>query len=282
MKVIPILSLLVWWKIEVAVAFVQQHAFNHHYDHLSASTTATRLNLAAKSKEEDLELTRQVIAQFVGLDGGGGGSTSDAAPAASTEEEPKKQQKKAKKKKKKKPQPQADAVSEVIDISKLDIRVGVITKAWNHPDADKLYCEEIDIGEEAGPRSISSGLRAHYDTAEDLVNKRVLILSNLKTRKLVGFPSHGMVLCASEEGDDGKVELIAPPDDAAIGERIIADGYEGPAATENQVQKKKMLNTIFPDFNTNENGDACYKGVPLKAICSGGVCTSSLPNVPVG
>lgn len=44
------------------------------------------------------------------------------------------------------------------DICKLEFKVGVITKVWNHPEADKLYCEEIDVGEES-VRQIASGLR---------------------------------------------------------------------------------------------------------------------------
>jgi len=43
----------------------------------------------------------------------------------------------------------------------VDIRVGKIVKAWPHPDSEKLWCEEVDIGE-AKPRQIASGLRKHY------------------------------------------------------------------------------------------------------------------------
>ena len=129
-----------------------------------------------------------------------------------------------------------------------------------------LFCEEIDVGE-AEPRNIASGLRAHYK-AEDLQGRRVLILANLKSRKLVGFPSHGMVLCASS--DDGKVVFVDPPAGASIGERVMVDGYNGEPATENQVIKKKMLDAIFPDLKTDSDGVACYKGVPLTA--GGGKC----------
>jgi methionine--tRNA ligase beta chain len=80
-----------------------------------------------------------------------------------------------------------------VDISALDIRVGKIVKAWHHPEADKLFCEEINIGEDK-PRQLASGLRPFYKT-EDLENRTVLVLCNLKARNLVGFPSHGMVLC---------------------------------------------------------------------------------------
>jgi len=162
-----------------------------------------------------------------------------------------------------------------IDISKLDIRVGVITKAWEHEEAEKLFCEEIDIGESDGPRQIASGLRGHYDV-KDLVGQRVLVLANLKARKLVGFPSHGMVLCASS-GD--KVKFVEPPEGAAIGERIMVDGFNGEPATENQVIKKKMLDTIFPDLKTDTDGVATYKGIPLRT--SAGACKPTLPNANV-
>jgi aminoacyl tRNA synthase complex-interacting multifunctional protein 1 len=164
---------------------------------------------------------------------------------------------------KNKSQPQ---VNREIDISQLDIRVGVITKAWAHEEADKLICEEIDIGEETGPRQIASGLRGYYN-ADDLEGQRVLVLSNLKSRKLVGFPSHGMVLCASK---DDKTEFVEPPADAVIGERIFVEGFPGDPATENQVGKKKMLDGIFPDLKTNDEGVATYKGVALTT--SAGIC----------
>lgn len=163
-----------------------------------------------------------------------------------------------------------------IDISKLDIRVGVITKAWEHPEAEKLFCEEIDLGEETGPRQIASGLKEYYKV-DDLIGRKVLVLANLKARKLVGFPSHGMVLCASSE--NGGVQFVDPPEDAQVGERVMVEGYEGEPATENQVIKKKMLEAIFPDLKTNGDGVATYKGVPLTT--SSGPCRSGLPNSPI-
>ena len=168
----------------------------------------------------------------------------------------------------------AAPVSDAIDISKLDIRVGVITKAWLHEEADSLFCEEIDIGE-GEPRQIASGLRAHYNV-DDLVGQRVLVLANLKARKLVGFASHGMVLCASK---DGKVEFVEPPQDAAVGERVMVQGFAGEPATENQILKKKMLDQIFPDLATNANGEAAYKGVPLST--SAGSCRATLTDAIV-
>ena len=70
------------------------------------------------------------------------------------------------------------------DICKLEFKVGCITKVWVHPEADKLYCEEIDCGEEGGPRQIASGLRKHY-SEEEMLGKRVLVVANLKVRVAV-------------------------------------------------------------------------------------------------
>ncbi len=74
------------------------------------------------------------------------------------------------------------------DPSKLDFRVGIIRKCWEHPEAEKLLCEEIDIGEPTGPRTIASGLKAFYTPAQ-MEGRKVIVLSNLKERTMVGFKS---------------------------------------------------------------------------------------------
>ena len=209
-------------------------------------------------------------------------SPKDAEPSTTaTAEVPPSGEKKQKKPKKKKPQQQQPAPM-VLDVSKLDIRVGRIEKCWEHPEADKLYCEEIDLGEETGPRSIASGLRAHY-SVDEMVGKKVLVLANLKSRKLVGFPSHGMVLCACEEESDGggKVEFVIPPADAAIGDRVTCPGFDGEPATENQVVKKKILQAVLPDLAVDAEGVARYRGdAPLET--EAGPCRAeSLTNVPI-
>jgi len=76
------------------------------------------------------------------------------------------------------------------DICKLEFKVGVITKVWFHETADKLYCEEIDCGEDE-PRQIASGLRPHF-TLEQMQGQRLLVVANLKKKNLLGFKSHGM------------------------------------------------------------------------------------------
>jgi aminoacyl tRNA synthase complex-interacting multifunctional protein 1 len=204
-------------------------------------------------------------------------ASNDKAPTTTSETESKSEDEKPvkpKPKKKKKQQqqqqqqqPPAEPIE--IDISKLDIRVGLIENAWEHLEADKLYCEEINIGEESGvSRNIASGLKAHYKL-DDMIGKKVLVLANLKSRKLVGFASHGMVLCAckygdAEDGSDDVVEFVIPHEDSNIGDRVLCEGYEnGEPATENAVIKKKMLKAIFPDLKINNDGIAVYKDKPL-------------------
>jgi len=92
---------------------------------------------------------------------------------------------------------------EFSDFEKVDMRVGEVISCENHPDADKLLVLKIDFGEEV--RTIVSGLAAYYKP-EDLVNKKIVAVLNLKPRKLRGIESQGMVLTAEK---DGKVEVLS-------------------------------------------------------------------------
>jgi methionyl-tRNA synthetase len=81
------------------------------------------------------------------------------------------------------------------DVSRLDIRVGFIRKAWRHPDADSLYVEEIDVGEEV-PRTVVSGL-VKYIPEEKMQQRKVTVLCNLKPASMRGVQSQAMVLAAT-------------------------------------------------------------------------------------
>ena len=96
----------------------------------------------------------------------------------------KKEKKKEKKdqKKKEKDDKKTDG-ADLPDICKLEFKVGKISKVWVHPEADKLYCEEIECGEDE-PRQIASGLRKHY-TEEQMLGQRLLVVSNLKVSFLM-------------------------------------------------------------------------------------------------
>jgi methionine--tRNA ligase beta chain len=198
-----------------------------------------------------------------------------SAPAAGgelTEEQKKaaadKRAKKAADKAAKKPkQPEPAPSSDEFTISALDIRVGKILKAWPHESAEKLYCEEVDVGEPE-PRKIASGLRPFYKL-EEMQNRHVLVLCNLKARNLVGFPSHGMVMCASN-ADHTSVEFAVPPEGAKIGERVVFEGFEGEPEAENKVAKKKIFEKLAPDLKTDGDGVVVWMGA--KGGTSAGAC----------
>lgn len=156
-----------------------------------------------------------------------------------------------------------------ISVSRLDIRVGFIKKVQKHPDADSLYVEEIDVGEDQ-PRTVVSGL-VKYIPLEELQNRKVCVLCNLKPAAMRGIKSHAMLLCASSS-DGTKVELIEPPESSTIGERVMVPGFEGnPDDVLNP--KKKVFETVQPDLRTNKELVACYKGVPFTT--SAGICKAA-------
>lgn len=160
------------------------------------------------------------------------------------------------------------AAADGYTIAAMDIRVGKIVKAWHHENSGKLFCEEVDIGDDA-PRKIASGLRQFYET-QDLQDRLVLVICNLKARPLGGFPSHGMVLCASN-ADHTAVEFVVPPEGAKPGDRIVFEGFEGEPEPENKVNKKKIFEKVAPDFKTDGDGNVVWKTALAKVENGGGI-----------
>jgi aminoacyl tRNA synthase complex-interacting multifunctional protein 1 len=172
-------------------------------------------------------------------------------------------------------------VSSVLDVNALDLRVGMIRKVTKHPAADKLYCEDIDVGEEA-PRAIASGLVPYY-TLEQMQDRKLIVVCNLKPRNLVGFKSHGMVLCAHHTKDDqNHVEFIDPPINSQPGDRIIGHGlFLTEPLTVSKCDKSKAWDILAVDLTVNEVGEATWKGIKLTTT-NGEVCTApTLKNVPI-
>eukprot|EP00058_Branchiostoma_floridae_P026013 XP_002611503.1 hypothetical protein BRAFLDRAFT_117196 [Branchiostoma floridae] len=109
-----------------------------------------------------------------------------------------------------------------VDVSRLDMRIGRILSVKKHPDADTLYVEEIDVGE-AAPRTVVSGLVKHVPM-EEMQDRIVIAMCNLKPAKMRGITSQAMVMCASSPE---KVELLDPPAGSQPGDRITFEGYPG-------------------------------------------------------
>ncbi|HEY0426982.1 MAG TPA: methionine--tRNA ligase [Pyrinomonadaceae bacterium] len=103
------------------------------------------------------------------------------------------------------------------DFIKVELRVGEILEAERVPKSDKLLKFMVDVGEE-NPRQILAGIAEHYEP-EKLIGKKIVVVANLKPRKLRGFESQGMV-CAASVGEDGKPVLATFAEDVPNGARL--------------------------------------------------------------
>jgi len=97
-----------------------------------------------------------------------------------------------------------------ITFNDIQLRVARITGVEKHPNAEKLFIEKLDFGDEY--RTIISGLVNHY-TAEELVGKKIIVVTNLEPANLRGVESNGMLLAAEENGVVGLVTTLGEPGD---------------------------------------------------------------------
>jgi methionyl-tRNA synthetase len=117
---------------------------------------------------------------------------------------------------------EADAVGvtsfiEIDDFAKVDLRVGQVISAERVPKADKLLLLKIDLAEEQ-PRQVLAGIAQYYEP-EKLIGRKVVIVANLKPRKLRGFESQGMVVAASY-GEEGRPVIATFTEDVPNGARL--------------------------------------------------------------
>ena len=91
------------------------------------------------------------------------------------------------------------------DFAKMELRVGEVIACEEVPNSKKLLKETVKIGKEV--RTILSGIKKWYKP-EDMVGKKVMVICNLAPRKIAGYESQGMLLCA--ESADGEISLMTP------------------------------------------------------------------------
>ena len=181
--------------------------------------------------------------------------------------------KKEKKEKQPKP-PKAAAVEKPLTPAMIDLRVGHILKAERHPNADSLFVSTINCGDAPGTdntseyegkivRTVCSGLNGLIPL-EDMQNRKVVTVCNLKPVTMRGIKSCAMVLAASprlapgvEDNHAGPVELVDPPVAAEAGDRVYFEGWEGePEPVLNP--KKKVWDYCQVGFTTTEAKEIAF------------------------
>uniref|UniRef100_A0A9J8B876 Tyrosine--tRNA ligase n=1 Tax=Cyprinus carpio carpio TaxID=630221 RepID=A0A9J8B876_CYPCA len=175
--------------------------------------------------------------------------------------------------------PKQTADEEEVIPSRLDIRVGMVISVEKHPDADSLYLEKIDVGEEQ-PRTVVSGLVA-YLSQEQLQDRLVVLLCNLKPQKMRGIESQAMLLCASIEEEPRKVEPLDPPEGSAPGDRVYVEGYESGKPDDELKPKKKVFEKLQVDLKISDEFVAQWKEqnlmtklgqITCKTLKGGNIC----------
>ncbi|KAL8973975.1 MAG: hypothetical protein Q9197_001788 [Variospora fuerteventurae] len=219
-----------------------------------------------------------------------------------------------KEKKEKQPKAQKQPPKEIpLSPCLIDLRVGHILKAENHPNADSLYVSTIACGDASGTentseyegqvvRTVCSGLNGLVPL-EEMQGRKIIAVCNLKPVTMRGIKSAAMVLAASprlKEGEEdshkGPVELVTPPADSKAGERVIFEGWAGePEGVLNP--KKKVWEMLQPGFTTTTGLEVGFdmdavpqlqgegggqKPIGKLVTASGGTCTvKSLGNAVV-
>lgn len=227
---------------------------------------ATAANASATDKKHEKDKTAGVVAAVAAV-----------VPGTEANAEKKKE-----KKEKQPKQPKAPAVVEKpLSPALIDLRVGHILKAEQHPNADSLYVSTIACGDAPGTdntsefegqvvRTVCSGLNGLVPL-EEMQGRKIVAVCNLKPVTMRGIKSAAMVLAASPRlapgaADDhkGPVELVNPPD-APAGERIYFEGWEGePEAVLNP--KKKVWDYCQVGFTTTADKGVAFDAAAVEQL----------------
>ncbi|KAJ5610963.1 hypothetical protein N7510_007682 [Penicillium lagena] len=211
----------------------------------------------------------------------GQGKPEQPADAAGAPPKTNKKEKKEKKEKQPKPPPAPAAPPSP---SLIDLRVGHILRAINHPNADSLYVSTIDCGDAPGAdntsldeetgktvRTVCSGLNGLIPL-EEMQGRKIVAVCNLKPVTMRGIKSAAMVLAASPrvaEGEDshgGPVELVNPPTDAPAGERVTFQGWSEGEPEKVLNPKKKIWETFQPGFTTTDTLEVAFDSTAVPSV----------------
>jgi len=146
-------------------------------------------------------------------------------------------------------------------LSRVDLRVARVTEVEKHPNADKLYIETVDLGGET--RKIVSGLVPYY-RPEELQGRNILLVANLKSARLRGVESQGMLLAAA----DGETVEVLFADHAQPGESVGLEGLQRPAQSGEEIDIEEFFSIPIQV----KEGRALIDDLPLE--CAGKTVTT--------
>jgi len=149
----------------------------------------------------------------------------------------------------------SDFVIETEPFSKLDLRIGRVIDAKDHPQADKLYMLQVDLGA-LGKRILVAGMKQYY-TKEEITGKNIVVLVNLKPATIRGVKSNGMLLAASDSS--GVVSLLSSKD-ASPGSEIFIEGITREPVSVLEFDDFKQVTLIV-----NKKQEATYQGKTLQS-----------------
>ncbi|EFA81615.1 methionyl-tRNA synthetase [Heterostelium album PN500] len=145
----------------------------------------------------------------------------------------------------------------VLEEFPLDLQVAQIKEVADHPTAESLYVLKAELAGGA-VRTVVAGLKATH-TKEQLLNKKIALLLNLKPAKFQGVASEGMVVVADNENKESPVvSLLLVADNTELGTKINVKGMKlAPKPGMDYVKGFKKLDLKVKD------GEILFKGAPI-------------------
>jgi methionine--tRNA ligase beta chain len=198
-------------------------------------------------------------------------STPPTTTATPKQQQPKQQKQQQQKKAPVAPKPVKSSNPDIALFQYAQIQVVRIIEAEKHPQADSLFLLKVDAGNN-DTRTVVAGLWKYYKP-DELQNRLVCSILNLKPAKLAGIESQAMLLA----GSDGKdiVKLLAPPEGSEPGDRVYLRGEESSILEETERCPPKQWQRIVPKLKA-KNGKAAYDNWDL--VTSKGDVTVDLPD----
>ncbi|XP_031441228.1 aminoacyl tRNA synthase complex-interacting multifunctional protein 1 [Clupea harengus] len=160
-----------------------------------------------------------------------------------------------------------------LGIRQLELRVGRILSARQHPEAESLCVQEVDLGE-GQPRTAVSRILTNTPT-EQMSESLCVCVCNGRAVRVRGVLSKVHVLCAT---DSAHLEMLTPPSSAQPGDRVTFNNYPGEPDRE---LSPRVFGRLQPDLCTDPRGVACYQGVAFevkgKGLCRApSICNGSI------